>query len=136
MAAHTHDDQERCVILVVDDDPIILWGTASLLEALHFEIVRANSGKAALEALRNRRDISVLVTDFEMPQMSGVELAREAQTARPNLAVVIATGHTSFNTNLSEPWVTLAKPFTSDGLQNAITLAMGNISTELERSEG
>lgn len=130
MTAHTHVDRARCVVLVVDDDTIILWGTASLLESLGFQVIRANSGSAALEALRDRQDIGALVTDYEMPHMSGVELAEAAWLFRPDLPVVIATGHTTLKMGSSHHWLTLAKPFTRDELQATMTRALGPINTE------
>ena len=126
MTAHTHVDQARSVVLVVDDDTIILWGTASLLESLGFEVIRANSGSAALEALQDRQEIGALITDFEMPRMSGIELAEAAQILRPNLPVVIATGHTTLKTGEGHQWITLAKPFTRDELQLAIARALNS----------
>lgn len=136
MPAHTHVAQARCVVLVVDDDAIILWGTASLLESLGFEVIRANSGSAALEALNDRHEIGALVTDFEMPRMSGVELAEAAQILRPDLPVVIATGHTTLKTGAGHHWITLAKPFTRDELQLAVTRAIHPINIEQARTEG
>lgn len=135
MTAHTHVDQARCVVLVVDDDTIILWGTASLLESLGFEVIRANSGSAALEALQDRQEIGALVTDFEMPRMSGIELAEAAQILRPDLPVVIATGHTTLNTGSGNPWITLAKPFTREELQLAVARALDTVNIGQERSE-
>lgn len=134
MAAHTHVDQARCVVLVVDDDTIILWGTASLLESLGFEVIRANSGSAALEALHDRQEIGALVTDFEMPRMSGIELAEAAQILRPDLPVIIATGHTTVKTGSGHSWITLAKPFTRDELQLAIARALDTTNIGQERS--
>jgi CheY-like chemotaxis protein len=75
----THTDSARKVVLVVDDETIILWGTASLLESLGYGVVRANSGGAALQALNDRQDIGALLTDFQMPRMSGIELAVAAR---------------------------------------------------------
>ncbi len=135
MTAHTHVDFTRRVVLVVDDDTIILWGTAAILESLGFEVIRANLGSAALEALRDRQEICALVTDFEMPRMSGIELAEAAQILRPDLAVVIATGHTTLKSGSGHHWITLAKPFTRDELQLAVTRALGTINIVQVRSE-
>jgi CheY-like chemotaxis protein len=114
----------RRLVLVVDDETIILWGTASLLESLGYEVVRANSGSAALEALHDRHDISALLTDFQMPHMSGIELAEAARRLRPDLPIVISTGHTTLQSSTGRSWVTLAKPFTREELDEAIKHAL------------
>lgn len=120
-------DGARCVVLVVDDETIILWGTASLLESLGYDVIRANSGIAALEALHNREDISALLTDFQMPRMSGIELAEAARQFRPELPVIIATGHTTLQSSAGRPWVTLAKPFTREELDKAVKDALSDV---------
>lgn len=112
------------VVLVVDDEAIILWGTASLLESLGYRAVRANSGCAALEALHDRSDICVLLTDFQMPAMTGIELAHAARAARPELPVIIATGNTSLHGSTGQPWLTLPKPFTREELYVAMQSAL------------
>ncbi len=126
MNAQTHVDQARCVVLVVDDETIILWGTASLLESLGYDVIRANSGSAALEALHDRKEIGALLTDFQMPRMSGIELAEAARQFRPDLPIVIATGHVTLQSSTGRPWVTLAKPFTRDELNDAVKRALAD----------
>jgi DNA-binding NtrC family response regulator len=126
MNANVHVDQAQRVVLVVDDETIILWGTASLLESLGYRVIRANSGSAALEALQDRQDIGALLTDFQMPRMSGIELAEAARNLRPDLPVVIATGHTTLQTSEAHSWVTLAKPFTRDELDAAVQRALAD----------
>lgn len=124
MNAHTQIDQAQCVVLVVDDETIILWGTAALLESLGHKVIRANSGVRALEALHDCQEITALLTDFQMPNMSGIELAEEARRLRPDLPVIMATGHTSLQSTTGRPWVVLAKPFTRDELRDAIKCAL------------
>jgi DNA-binding NtrC family response regulator len=119
-----HADYPSRVVLVVDDETIILWGTASLLESLGYRVIRASSGSAALEALNDRQDIGALLTDFQMPRMSGIELAVAARALRPDLPIVIATGHSTLQSSGGRPWVTLAKPFTRDELDDAVKRAI------------
>ncbi len=116
-------DHPQRLILVVDDETIILWGTASLLESLGYRVIRANTGSSALKALQDRPEISAVLTDFQMPKMSGVELAEAARQLRPDLPVVIATGHTTLQASQGRPWVTLAKPFTREELGDAVRRA-------------
>lgn len=126
MNTHTHVDQARQVVLVVDDETIILWGTASLLESLGYQALRASSGAAALEALDDHPEISAVLTDFQMPRMSGIELAEAARQRRPGIPIVISTGHTILKSSTGRSWVTLSKPFTREELGDALRLALAN----------
>lgn len=119
-------DHAQRVVLVVDDETIILWGTASLLESLGYTVIRATSGCAALEVLHDRQEISALLTDFQMPRMTGIELAEAARQFRPDLPVVIATGHATLQNSKHCPWITLAKPFTREELGDAVKLALAD----------
>ncbi len=75
-------------ILLVDDDSAVREVTASALRGLGHTVVEAGGGPAALDLLnRPGQRIDLLVVDFAMPGMNGVEVARGAQTARPGLPV-------------------------------------------------
>ena len=63
-------------ILVADDDPIALLFTRSLLEDRGYEVVTAEDGEGALEAVR-REMPDLVVTDMVMPYKSGLEIIRE-----------------------------------------------------------
>ena len=112
------------VVLAVDDEALILWGTAALLESLGYNVVRVNSGALALDALRENPEIGTLLTDYQMPNMSGTELATAARALRPNLPVVIATGHANLQSREGLAWMTIiAKPYTRDELADALAAA-------------
>jgi CheY-like chemotaxis protein len=116
-------DIPHSVVLAVDDEAIILWSTSVLLESLGHDVVRASSGALALEALRGHPEITTLLTDFQMPNMSGVELAEAVRIVRPDIPVVIATGHASLATREGHEWTTISKPFTCAELADAIAEA-------------
>jgi len=65
--------------------------TVGMLEDLGHEVLEAHSGDRALEILRDRRTIDLLVTDYSMPRMNGVQLAAAAREIRPDLPVLLAT---------------------------------------------
>ena len=69
-------------ILLVDDDEIELTLIGDQLEARGFDVVRASNGEEAL-ALFNERRFPVLLTDWQMPLMDGIELAKQVR-ARGN----------------------------------------------------
>jgi CheY-like chemotaxis protein len=87
-------DHRGVTILVVDDQPDVRDVAVAHLEALGYHVVYAENGGAALEAIRDCGAIDLLIADFAMAEMNGVELARAARERRPDLPVVIMTGYT------------------------------------------
>lgn len=84
-------------ILVVDDSGLIRDMIAKALEAQGFEVDEAEHGLAGLSKLREK-EYHILVTDFEMPHLDGVELCqriRKGETGQPRLPILFATTHTS-----------------------------------------
>jgi CheY-like chemotaxis protein len=79
-------------VLVVDDDPGVLDVMVDMLEDLGCNVVKARSGPDALEQLAQNRNISILITDINMPGMDGHELAELARRARPELKVLQVSG--------------------------------------------
>ena len=87
-------------VLVVDDQPELLDITLHLFKNLGYEVLPANNGKEALAVLQRQPDIAILFTDVVMPDLNGIELARQARAIRPNLFVLLASGY--MNTALQE----------------------------------
>lgn len=103
-------------VLVVEDDPIVrLISVESLIE-LGYEVIEADSGKAALKVLNNHPGISLLFTDVVMPEMTGKQLADKVSTMWSSLPVLYTTGYTRnaivHNETLDKGVVLLPKPFT------------------------
>jgi len=77
-------------ILVVDDDDTILDIVVDYLNAEGYQTLAAASGEEALPHL-DRRDLDLLITDFKMPGMNGLELARKALMADSDRPVILMT---------------------------------------------
>ena len=112
-------------ILVVDDDVLVLMNTAAMLEDLGHQTHQATSGADALEILKSKPDIELIITDQAMPKMTGVMLAEEAKKVRPDLPVIIATGYADLPQNTSG-LVKLDKPYFQSDLSHAIGKAMAD----------
>lgn len=70
-----------CTALVVDDSRSILTAVKQVLEQEGMSVLTANSGPAAFEILKEKgATLDLLVTDHEMPEMTGLELCRRART--------------------------------------------------------
>ncbi len=80
------------IVLVVDDEPLVLFATASMLEDLGCEVVTAANGPQALDLLARNRSVEILITDINMPGMSGFELAERAKRVRKGLQVILLSG--------------------------------------------
>src|SRR3982751_2621350 len=65
---------ERINILMVDDQPVKLLSYESILSELGENMIRASSGRQALELLL-KNDIAVILMDVSMPEIDGFELA-------------------------------------------------------------
>ena len=74
------------VALVVDDSMLMRYTVSRFLEERGFTVESATNGAEALEALRGQRP-DLIVTDMQMPKMSGSELI-SALKSRPELAAV------------------------------------------------
>ena len=80
-------------VLVVDDDPQVLEVVTSMLERAGFDVVPAATPTAALRAFRSRKDVDVAVVDLVLPGLPGQELIDELRRLRPDLEVIVMSGH-------------------------------------------
>ena len=81
-------------ILVVDDEALVLRGTAEMLRALGHRVIEAEGGAEALAMLHREPAIEAVVTDYKMPRMDGAELARRIRKARPDMPILLISGYT------------------------------------------
>lgn len=81
-------------VMYVDDDEALVFLVKRVLSRQGYQVKTFSDPKAALAALQNESvQIDLLVTDFNMPGYSGVELLRDAQRIRPDLPVALASGY-------------------------------------------
>jgi len=103
--------RQRATLLFVDDDYLINLSTASLLEDLGHTVIKAMSGSAALSVLQQGEAIDLMITDYAMPGMTGLELAQEARRLRPHLPILLATGYADLPANAELELPRLSKPY-------------------------
>jgi PAS domain S-box-containing protein len=81
-------------VLVVDDERMIADAVRGLLEHLGYRVTARCDPIQALELFRGDPDaFDLVVTDFTMPRLTGVELAREVIALRPEVPVLLLSGH-------------------------------------------
>ncbi|WP_250508235.1 MULTISPECIES: hybrid sensor histidine kinase/response regulator [unclassified Caballeronia] len=122
--AQENTPQLRATVLVVDDDPLISSSTSFLLQDLGQIVIEVNSGHAALEVLRSDREVDVMLTDYSMPKMTGLELAKAAQLLRPSLPVILATGYAELPEGTEADLPKLRKPYQQSQLLSEIAKAV------------
>jgi signal transduction histidine kinase/DNA-binding response OmpR family regulator len=81
-------------ILVVDDEQTVAELCQEFLGGEGYEVVVARSGEEAVRRLRQERP-DVILTDINMPGLSGLEVMRFAKEADPEVCVIVVTGHAS-----------------------------------------
>jgi signal transduction histidine kinase len=82
----------RPTLLVVDDEPEMLRSVFDLFR-LDYHVLTFERGADALKALAENDEIDVVLSDQRMPEMSGVELLREAKRLRPAVTRLLFTGY-------------------------------------------
>src|SRR5206468_11915142 len=85
----------RASVLLVDDEDIVRTATADMLADIGYDVTQAASGAEALRLLREGAQVEVLVTDYLMPGMNGVELVRLARALDPSLKVLVISGYST-----------------------------------------
>jgi CheY-like chemotaxis protein len=116
-------------VLLVDDDDAVREVSAALLHELGCTVDQANSGEAALAALEGWTADTMpdlVLLDFAMPGMNGVEVATAMRARLPALPIVFATGYADLSA-LSEVdrCFVLQKPYREQQLRMVLERALG-----------
>ena len=128
------DAAQRARVLLVDDDVLIAMVTTGMLEDLGHEVIEANSGDAALAALRAGQDVDLMITDFAMPGMNGAQLAEAARRLRPDLPILLATGYAEMPKGSTIELPRLGKPYSQHELAREIGKLLGVARVRLGQS--
>lgn len=110
----------RLKVLLVEDDELIRASTSELLVDLGHIVLEASDGATAMIELGNAL-VDVLLVDVGLPDMSGIELARQALLARPALLVIFASGDdTAARASGVSFAALLPKPYSPQDLDRAL----------------
>jgi DNA-binding NtrC family response regulator len=112
-------------VLIVDDEPAVLFALGEVVERRGHEVVAVSSGQAALA---NLEGLDVVVTDYAMPGMDGLELLETLRAHDSMLPVIVLTAHGSERTAVRAmkqgAYDYLAKPFDNEEFGHAIDRAV------------
>jgi CheY-like chemotaxis protein len=118
-------------LLLVDDNDDVREITALLLRDGGYNVIEVSSGNAALATLDADPSIDLMIVDFAMPGMSGIELLEKARTKHPRIRAVFITGYvddTWLKGKFAEE-IVVKKPFTMDELAPAVLKALGRTAS-------
>ena len=120
----------RSTILLVEDEEQVRNLTRTMLARQGHRILNAGSAADALALARDTSEpIDLLLTDIVMPQMSGLELAKEIRALRPGIRVLFMSGYTGNNVvsqgiiDADTPFI--QKPFTAAALDRKVQEVLG-----------
>jgi CheY-like chemotaxis protein len=81
-------------ILLVDDEVILVDMVGQMLRRLGYRLTGFSESREALEAVQNQPEaFDLVITDLDMPDLDGLELAREIKALRPDLPIILCTGY-------------------------------------------
>jgi DNA-binding NtrC family response regulator len=112
------------LIICVDDDPAILTTVVRCLRRENLEIRSTISAREALRWIAEE-DVAVVVSDYDMPEMTGAELAGQARRLRAETVRILLTGQRTLETaidgiNQGEVFRFISKPFENEHLRRAV----------------
>jgi UDP-3-O-[3-hydroxymyristoyl] N-acetylglucosamine deacetylase len=119
-------------VLVVDDEERIRSSLRGILSDEGFRVLDTGNAPAVMEIITKERPTLVLL-DIWMPELDGIELLRRIKTSRPEVEVIMLSGHGNIQSAVAATKLGAAdfieKPFSVDGL-------LGSISRVLSRETG
>jgi DNA-binding NtrC family response regulator len=107
-------------ILIVEDDAVMRQSCAKVFLLKGFEVVEASCANEALDEIRTRGDVDIVLTDLKLPGMDGVALLEEIKLLDATIEVVLMTGYGSIKNAVNAmkhgaaDYIT--KPFDTDEL--------------------
>ena len=140
-------------LLIVDDekplrDMLARWFSRT------YDCLTAPDAAEAMKSLEANPDVALMITDYKMPGMSGLDLAKKAKAAYPNLAVIVLTAHADVNlviealrdgvddffqkpvTDLSQLELRMAKALRTAALEKEVSDLKSQLGGELESFTG
>lgn len=120
-------------IMVVDDEPALALLTCKQMEGIGYSVESLTSSVEALRRFKeNPSNYDIIVTDQTMPEMTGINLARSVLAIRPDIPVILCTGHSeilSKNQAIQAGVVALlAKPLSRSVLATSVRKALNAVT--------
>jgi CheY-like chemotaxis protein len=104
--------------------------TADMLTDLGHSVREATSAAGALQLLAHDGPFDVVVTDYAMPGMNGLDLATRVKRIQPQLPIVLATGYAELPPHAAVEFPRVGKPYTQHELAVALESALNTQGSE------
>jgi DNA-binding NtrC family response regulator len=115
-------------ILLVDNEPHMLEIAERTLNTFGYNVISRTDAESALSVIRDGIEIDLVITDYGMPGMNGVELLAILRKAMPSVPVIMLTRHTSVEIYLQSigegAFEYLTKPFKKRELYRTVRSAL------------
>jgi len=115
-------------LLVVDDEKNIRCNLVTFFEGAGHQVKTAENGSQALALLSIDPSFDLMLTDYRMAEMNGLELLQQARREAPNLAVILMTAYATVenavNAMKAGAYDYLTKPFTLDQVEHVVDRAL------------
>jgi len=130
--------KEQTTILLAEDQPDMLLGLKQLLQKDGHKILAAERGDAALELIR-ANDIDLVISDVQMPGLSGIQVLEAAHKEFPRLPFIIITGFASIESAIDAikkgAYDYIVKPFNNDVILLTVARALERKRMQKELDE-
>lgn len=94
-------ETKKRMILVVDDDAFVSEMLAEILAGDGYQVETAEHGRAALAKLAELPEISLVISDMNMPEMNGLELIEAIRKSESDVPIIILTGNSEISVAIS-----------------------------------
>ena len=127
----------RHAILVVDDETKVLSAIQRTLRKEPYTVLTAESGEEGLKILE-ARDINLVVSDYNMPMMNGLEFLQNVRSLYPHILTIMLTGQAELEIavqaiNEAGVYKFIQKPWNNDDLRVTLQRALESIDLATER---
>ncbi|WP_243370984.1 response regulator [Geotalea sp. SG265] len=132
------DDTVR--ILCVDDERNVLRAVERMFLDENYQVITASSGEEGLERLASCENIQVIISDYRMPGMNGVEFLKKACSLRPETIRIVLSGYADTAAvvaaiNEGEIYRFIPKPWNDDELKMTIAKAVEMFALHRENAK-
>lgn len=129
---NTNTDKSSITILCVDDEDFILTMLERVFSLAGYNVLLANSPAEGIRLAQSNK-IDVLIADYQMPEMTGIEMIKKIKLTNPNPIKLVLTGQANeqdlqnaLEENLIEKW--LSKPINPKLLKSELEALLADVA--------
>lgn len=124
-------EQTKKHILYVEDDENILEAVETLIRILGYDVYATSIGSEAIELVKsNPARFDLVITDYMMPGINGLELAEMISSVNPNIPIILGTGSIELNEKEVKQFgisALIKKPFSIQDMGNTIRKVLDQV---------